>query len=120
MPGINYAQKYSDIVDEVFRLGALTNSIVNQQYSWVDVDTVKVYSIPTVSMTNYSLSGTARYGDAAELQNVVQTMTLAQDRSFTFTVDRKSVDDTMGVMAAAAALRRQIEVVAIPRFWDAA
>lgn len=114
MPGINYAQRYSDIVDEVFRLGALTNSIVNQQYSWVDVDTVKVYSIPTVSMTNYSLTGTARYGEASELQNVIQTMTLAQDRSFTFTVDRKSVDDTMGVMAAAAALRRQIEVVCIP------
>ena len=111
---INYAQRYSDIVDEVFRLGALTNSIVNQQYSWVDVDTVKVYSIPTVSMTNYSLTGSARYGEAAELQNVIQTMTLAQDRSFTFTVDRKSVDDTMGVMAAAAALRRQIEVVCIP------
>ena len=111
---INYAQRYSDIVDEVFRLGALTNSIVNQQYSWVDVDTVKVYSIPTVSMTNYSLTGSARYGEAAELQNVIQTMTLQQDRSFTFTVDRKSVDDTMGVMAAAAALRRQIEVVCIP------
>lgn len=114
MPTINYAQRYSDVVDEVFRLGALTNSIVNQQYSWVDVDTVKVYSIPTVSMTNYSLTGTARYGVAAELENVIQTLTLEQDRSFTFTVDRKSVDDTMGVMAAAAALRRQIEVVAIP------
>lgn len=111
---INYAQKYSDIVDEVFRLGALTNSVVNQQFSWVDVDTVKVYSIPTVSMNDYSLTGSARYGTANELQNVIQTMTLEQDRSFTFTVDRKSVDDTMGVMAAAAALRRQIEVVAIP------
>ena len=111
---INYAQRYSDIVDEVFRLGALTNSIVNQQYSWVDVDTVKVYSIPTVEMTDYTLTGSARYGTASELQNVIQTMTLQQDRSFTFTVDRKSVDDTMGVMAAAAALRRQIEVVAIP------
>ena len=114
MPTINYAQRYSDIVDEVFRLGALTNSIVNQQYSWVDVDTVKVYSIPTVSMTDYTLTGSARYGVASELQNVIQTMTLQQDRSFTFTVDRKSVDDTMGVMAAAAALRRQIEVDAIP------
>ena len=111
---INYAQRYSDIVDEVFRLGALTNSIVNQQFSWVDVDTVKVYSIPTVEMTDYTLTGSARYGTASELQNVIQTMTLQQDRSFTFTVDRKSVDDTMGVMAAAAALRRQIEVVAIP------
>ena len=114
MPTINYALRFSDLVDERFRLGALTNSIVNQSYSWVDVDTVKVFSIPTVSMNDYTLSGTARYGVASELENVVQTMTLGQDRSFTFTIDRKSEQDTMGVMAAAAALRRQIDEVVIP------
>lgn len=110
----NYAQKYSSIVDERFRLGALTNSVVNQQYDWIDVDTVKVYSIPTVAMNNYSLTGTSRYGTAAELENVIQTLTLAQDRSFTYSIDRKSTDDTMGVMAAAASLRRQIDEVIIP------
>ena len=120
MPTINYALKFSDLVDERFRLGALTNSIVNQSYSWIDVETVKVFSIPTVSMNDYTLSGTARYGVASELENTVQTLTLAQDRSFTFTIDRKSEQDTMGVMAAAAALRRQIDEVCIPRFWDAA
>lgn len=111
---INYALKFSDLVDERFRLGALTNSIVNQSYSWIDVETVKVFSIPTVSMNDYSLSGSARYGTANELENTVQTLTLAQDRSFTFTIDRKSEQDTMGVMAAAAALRRQIDEVCLP------
>lgn len=111
---INYAQKYSSIVDERFRLGALTNSVINQQFDWIDVDTVKVYSIPTVAMNNYSLTGSARYGTAAELENVIQTMTLNQDRSFTYSIDRKSTDDTMGVMAAAASLRRQIDEVVIP------
>lgn len=111
---INYAQKYSGIVDERFKLGALTNGVINQQYDWIDVDTVKVYSIPTVSMNNYSLTGTARYGVAAELENVIQTMTLEQDRSFTYSIDRKSEQDTMGVMAAAASLRRQIDEVVIP------
>lgn len=115
MPGtINYAQRYSPLVDERFKLGALTNSVINNSYSWVDVDTVKVYSIPTVSMNDYSLSGSARYGVAAELENSIQTLTLEQDRSFTFTIDRKSEQDTMGVMAAAAALRRQIDNVVIP------
>lgn len=118
--GFNYAQKYSGIVDERFKLGALTNSVVNQQYDWIDVDTVKVYSIPTVAMNNYSLTGSARYGTAAELENVIQTMTLEQDRSFTYSIDRKTEQDTMGVMAAAASLRRQIDEVVIPRFWDAA
>lgn len=120
MPTINYAQRYSPLVDERFKLGALTNSVINNSYSWVDVDTVKVYSIPTVSMNDYTLTGSARYGQAAELENSIQTLTLEQDRSFTFTIDRKSEQDTMGVMAAAAALRRQIDEVVIPRFWDAA
>ena len=97
---IEYAKKYSDLVDEAFRLGSLTNSLVNQNYDWVGVEAVKVYSIPTVDLVDYSLTGSARYGSPSELQNVIQTMTLSQDRSFTFTIDRKSVDDTMGVMAA--------------------
>lgn len=111
---INYAVKYSDLVDEAFKLGSLTNSLVNQNYDWIGVEAVKVYSIPTVDLVDYTLTGSARYGEAAELQNVIQTMTLSQDRAFTFTIDRKSVDDTMGVMAAAAALRREIDHVVIP------
>ena len=114
MSTINYAVKYSDLVDEAFRLGSLTNSLVNQNYDWIGVEAVKVYSIPTVDLVDYTLTGSARYGVAAELQNVIQTMTLSQDRAFTFTIDRKSVDDTMGVMAAAAALRREIDHVVIP------
>lgn len=114
MGTINYATKYSDLVDEAFKLGSLTNSLVNQNYDWIGVEAVKVYSIPTVDLVDYTLTGSARYGVAAELQNVIQTMTLSQDRAFTFTIDRKSVDDTMGVMAAAAALRREIDHVVIP------
>ena len=111
---INYAVKYSPLVDEAFKLGSLTNSLVNQNYDWIGVEAVKVYSIPTVDMVDYTLTGSARYGVASELQNVIQTMTLSQDRSFTFTIDRKSVDDELGVMAAAAALRREIDQVVIP------
>ena len=114
MGTINYAVRYSNLVDEAFRLGSLTNSLVNQNYDWIGVEAVKVYSIPTVDMVDYTLTGSARYGVAAELENAIQTMTLSQDRSFTFTIDRKSVDDTLGVMAAAAALRREIDQVAIP------
>ena len=111
---VNYAEKYSALVDEAFRLGSLTNPMINNNYDWVGVETVEVFSIPTVSMNNYSLSGSARYGVAAELENSLQALKVEQDRSFTFTIDRKSEQDTMGVMAAAAALRRQIDLVVIP------
>lgn len=113
--GFNYAEKYSPIVDEKFRLGALTNGMDNYDYDWVGVQTVEVYTIPTVALSNYNMSATgSRYGTASELQNDVQALTLTQDRSFTFTIDRKQADDTVGVMNAASALRREIEEVIIP------
>lgn len=111
---VNYAEKYSPVVDERFKLGMLTSALVNYAYDWIGVETVKVYSVPTADMNDYKLTGANRYGTPAELDNEVQEMTLTKDRSFTFTIDKKSKDDTMGVMAAAAALRRQIDEVVIP------
>ena len=91
---VNYAEKYSPIVDERFMLGPITSGMTNNEYDWVGVETVQVYSIPTAAMNNYSLTGSSRYGSPAELENAVQEMKVAQDRSFTFTIDRKSRDDT--------------------------
>lgn len=111
---VNYAEKYSPNVDERFKLGSLTAGIVNNDYDWIGVSTVKVYSIPTVAMNNYSLTGQSRYGTPTELGNEEQEMTITKDRSFTFTIDRKSYDDTMMTMEAGRALRRQIDEVVIP------
>ncbi|MCI5639538.1 MAG: N4-gp56 family major capsid protein [Lachnospiraceae bacterium] len=111
---VNYASKYSQNVDERFSTGSLTNGIVNGEFDWIGVSTVNVYSIPTSAMNDYSLSGTNRYGTPEELGNETQEMTLKQDRSFTFTIDRKNYDDTMMVMEAGKALRRQIDEVVIP------
>jgi len=111
---VNYAKKYSALVDERFKLGALTSGIVNNNYDWVGVQTVAVYSIPTVAMGNYTKSGSARYGVASDLTNSVQEMTVSQDRSFTFSIDKKDEQDTMGVLNAAKALRREIDEVCIP------
>ena len=107
MATVNYASKYAQAVDERFKLGSLTAGIVNNNYDWLGVETVTVYSVPTVAMGNYTASGANRYGSPTELGNEKQEMKVAQDRAFTFTIDRKSYDDTMMTMEAGAALRRQ-------------
>ena len=114
MATVNYASKYAQAVDERFKLGSLTAGIVNNNYDWLGVETVTVYSVPTVAMGNYTASGANRYGSPTELGNEKQEMKVAQDRAFTFTIDRKSYDDTMMIMEAGAALRRQIDEVVIP------
>ncbi|MCW6665414.1 N4-gp56 family major capsid protein [Aerococcaceae bacterium NML191219] len=111
---INYAQKFDTKVDERFAKEALSHGVINQDFDFTGVDTVKVYSVPTVGMNDYSLTGNTRYGTADELQNTVQTMVLKKDRSFTFTIDKRSEQDTMGVMEAGKALARQLQEVVIP------
>lgn len=111
---VNYASKYSSQVDERFNLGSLTGGAVNNNYDFIGTETVKVYSIPTVGMNDYKTNGSNRYGQPDELGNEVQEMTLSRDRSFTFTIDRKSYDDTQMTMEAGKALARQIAEVVIP------
>jgi N4-gp56 family major capsid protein len=111
---VNLASKYSQKVDERFKLKSLTESAVNREYDWNGVNSINIYSIPTVAMGNYSKTGLSRYGTAAELDNTVQTLTLTRDRSFTFTIDRANHQDTQMVMQAGKALARQVDEVIVP------
>lgn len=111
---INYATKYSPKVDERFTLKSLTEAAVNKDYDWQGVDTIKVYSIPTVPLAPYTLSGLSRYGTPEDLGNEVQTLILSKDEGFTYILDRKSLDDTVGAMQAGKSLARQIDEQIIP------
>jgi N4-gp56 family major capsid protein len=111
---INYASKYSQKVAERFKLKSLTEAGINKDYDWAGVNSINVYSVPTVALGDYTVTGTSRYGTPTELQNTIQTMTVAKDRAFSITIDRKSMDDTQGVMAAGKALARETDEVIIP------
>lgn len=111
---INYASKYAQKIDEKFTRESMTSQAVNNDYDFVGAKTVNVYSIPTAEMNDYSVSGTSRYGTPTELDNTVQEMTMSRDRSFTFTIDRGTYNDTQMSNAAGAALQRQLREVVIP------
>jgi len=111
---INLASKYSTKVDERFKLKSLTEPGINRDYDWSGVKTVSVWSIPTVPLNDYQRTGLSRYGTANELQDEKQDMTLTQDRSFTFTIDRGNYNEQMMVKNAGKALARQIDEVIVP------
>lgn len=111
---VNYASKYSGMVDEKFRLGSLTAGAVNEDYDFIGAKTVYVYEVPTVELRDYSRSGDKRYGEASELENTKQELTLSMDRAFSFTIDRGNYEDTQMANAAGQALSRQIEEAVIP------
>lgn len=111
---INLAQKYEKKVDERFKLGSLTESLVNNDYNWDGVDTIKVYNIPTVPLNNYTRTGTSRYGTPVELEDTLTPYQLTTDKSFTFTIDKGNKQDQMNVKDAGKALRREIDEVITP------
>lgn len=110
----NYASKFSSKVDERFTAASKTDAAVNNEYDFVGVNAVNVYSINTVALGNYQMSGTSRYGTPAEIEDTKQTMTLSQDKSFTFVIDKRNNEDSMGAKEAGRALRRQIDEQVIP------
>lgn len=114
MAGINYASKYSPIVDERFTQASFTQAAINTDFDFTGVNTVNVYSMAVADMVDYASSGTNRYGTPAELEDSVQTLVLSQDRSFTFTIDRRNYEDTMMVRESGKALNRQLTEVVIP------
>lgn len=111
---INLAQKYANKVDERFKLSSLTEPLVNNDYDWDGVDTIKVYRIPTVPLNDYNRTGTNRYGTPQELQDELDTYQLKTDKAFTFTIDKGNKQDQLNVKDAGKALRRQIDEVIVP------
>lgn len=111
---VNYATKYASQVDERFRLGSLTEALINNNFEWLGVKTVKIFSRNLATLNNYSTSGSNRYGTPDELGNAEQEMTITQDKSFTYTIDAASEQDTNGTMEAAATLAENIDNLVIP------
>lgn len=111
---INLTSRYSDRVAEHFRKASLTGGVSNKDYTFEGVKTVKVFSVDTVALTDYNRSGTARYGTPAELGDTVQELTMAQDKAFTYTIDKGNEQEQLNVKAASKSLRREIDEVVIP------
>lgn len=114
--GTNLASKYAKEVDERFNRESQAVLGVNHDYSFTGVDTVNVYSIPTVPMTDYTRSGTNRYGNPGDLARNVQTLKLKRDRGFTFIIDRGDKIQSNYVSDAGRALARQVKEVWVPEF----
>lgn len=116
---IELAEKYLPYVDEQFTTESKKELVTNQDFSWAGAHTVKIYKVSTGTMNDYGRSGPSganwsRYGSVQSLDATTETMTLRNDRSFTFAIDALDTEETENNLEAAAALARQIRQVVIP------
>lgn len=116
MASQNYAKKYSGQIDERFKLESLTTSVINKgiKLDFHGVNGVTLHNVDTVAEVNYTRNGRDRFGSLVELGNGIQDLLMSQDKSFTFTIDRGNLEDTMMVQEAGSALDRELSEVCIP------
>ena len=117
---IELATKYLPYVDELFSTESKSSILTNSDFDFTNANTVKIYSIGTADMHDYSRNGAlpegqwSRYGAVQELTATTQEFTLSKDRSFTFEIDKLDTDETVGQLAGASALARQLRQVIVP------
>lgn len=111
---INLASKFESKVAERFSLKSITDAYAGKDYSFEGVKTINVYTIDTVQMVDYTRSGTSRFGTVNELGDTIQTLTMAKDRGFTFSIDKGNQMEQYNVKQSNKALQRQIDEVTTP------
>lgn len=111
---VNLHERYAKEIQTAFVTGSLTAGVLDNSYSFTGVKTVKISTPITVPMTDYVRGGSNRYGTPTEMQDVVQELTLTQDKSFSLTIDKGNNADQNGIKAAGRMLSLQISERAIP------
>ena len=114
MSAVNYASAFSPKVAESFSKESLTDSAAGKDYDFSGNKTVRVFTIDTVPLNDYSRTGANRYGEPVELGDTVQELVMGDDKAFTMTIDKGNQADQMNVKGAARAMRRQTEQVVVP------
>jgi hypothetical protein len=110
----NLATKFSSKVSERLNSESIVGDVTNKNYEWVGVNTVKVYSVDTMTMNDSSRGGDNRYGSPEEIGTTIQTWTLAEDRSFTGTIDALNSAQSMNVTKPGSILARQLREEVVP------
>ncbi len=112
----NYAASHLKVLDERYHLKSKTDLIVNKgiRLDFNGKNSVTIYNVDTVAEGDYTRSGSNRFGALVELGTGTQTFTLSQDKSFTFTVDRGNLEDSLMAQEVAKAVKRQVDEVSTP------
>ncbi len=111
---INLHSKYAKEIQSHFTTESLINGLLSNDYSFAGVKTVRISTPITVPMTDYTRSGMNRYGNPTEMEDIVQELTLSQDKSFTLTIDKGNNADQNGIKSAGEMLSLQLKEKAIP------
>ena len=106
----------SGVTMSAFHRESLIAGKLCNDYEFTGAKTVKILTPVTVPMNEYKRTGTNRYGNPTEMQDIIQELTLTQDRSFALTIDKGNDADQGYAKNAGKMLMLQIAERAVPEF----
>ena len=114
---INLADKFEKQLLYVLTLASITEGNMNEDFDWNGTASINILTPTMPELTDYTRNGTSRYGTPSELQDTKQTITIAQEKSFTFSVDRGNNVQQNHAKKAGRLAKAEIEEKVTP-FWD--
>ena len=113
---VNLFTMHSEMPMTAFKRESLVAGRLCNDYDFSGAKTVRILTPITVSMNTYKRTGTNRYGNPVEMQDIIQDLTLTQDRSFALTIDKGNEADQNYAKNAGKMLMLQITERAVPEF----
>lgn len=113
---INYAIKYAEQIAERFKRASVTDDDCGHNYTWLNPHSksIRVGSMNTVPLTQYTRSGSARFGPTYDVGDTLQEMECKEAPSFSSTIDALDGSDRAIQVSAGKFLRTELDEVMTP------
>jgi hypothetical protein len=111
---INLAEKYEPKLDARFTKRSLTEPFIGSDYNWEGAHSIKVWTLDSVELNDYTAEGTNRFGTPTEVGDELNIYTLQKKRSFAATFDVTNVQDQMFTKKATSYLKQMWDERYIP------
>jgi len=85
---VNLANKYQKQIDQQYTKKSISKAAFGMNYDFIGVKTASIFTLTSQAWGDYARTGANRYGTPSELQDTVQELSIARDRSFSITVDK--------------------------------
>lgn len=111
---VNLATKYETKLDERYQAGSFTDKWTGNNYNWDGVNTIKIWTLLTDELNDYTASGSNRFGTPSEVDDEINTYALSKKRSFAKTFDETNVQDQMFIKKANTYLKQMWDERYVP------
>jgi len=111
---VNLAKKYQKAIDQVYTLMSMTKAAFAGKYDFIGSQTAVIYTLTSQALTDYTRTGSDRYGSPSELQDTIQELTISKDRSFSITVDKGNYIQGNLVKTTGKVIKIQMEEQFLP------